>query len=321
MKKTVSLLLVVFMVVMAFCGCSGSAKYPSKNINVIIQYSPGGPTDMSVRGLLDVAGRKLPKGVSFVPVNKTGAGGIIGMTETANSKPDGYNIGVIAVDLLMHHYLGKTDLTLDKFIPLATTMADPYGLVVRSDAPYQTVDDFIKYAKEHPGEVAVGNTSAGGAPHLAALAFEKQFGIQFKHVAYNGSADCIAAIVGKHIDATFTQPSPAKAQMDAKELKMLGVLDKQRMKSFPDVPTVSETQNIDFAMRGWVVIVAPAKTSKEHVDYLKNLFADTVKDPEYQKVITSLGMQPVVIVGDDLTKMLEEDDAFYRDLLKDVNIN
>jgi tripartite-type tricarboxylate transporter receptor subunit TctC len=276
---------------------------------------------MSVRGMLDVAGKQLPKGVSFVPANRTGAGGIIGMTETANAKPDGYGIGVISVDLLMQQYLGKTDLNLGKFTPFACAMADPYGLVVRADAPYKTVDEFINYAKANPEKITVGNSAAGGAPHLAALAFEKAFGIKFTHVSYDGSADCIANIAGGHIDATFTQPSPAKTQMDAGKMKMLAILDQKRMASFPNVPTVSETQKIDFNMRGWVVLAGPAGMKKEQVDYLTKLFSDTVKKDDYKKVITSLGMQPVEIIGDDLTKMLKEDDAFYKKLCTGLKIN
>ncbi|HBR02806.1 MAG TPA: tripartite tricarboxylate transporter substrate binding protein [Ruminiclostridium sp.] len=319
-RKTTIVLAIIMLAAILVSGC-GSKQFPGKNINVTIQYSAGGPTDMSVRGLLDVAGKNLPKGVSFVPANKTGAGGIIGMTETAKAKTDGYNIGVISVDLLMHHYLGKTDLTKDDFIPLAVTMADPYGLVVNAKAGYQTVDEFIAYAKDHPGEVTVGNSAAGGAPHLAALAFEKQFGLKFKHVAYDGSAECIAAIAGGHLDATFTQPSPAKAQMDAGQMKMLAIMDEKRMESFPDVPTVNETQKIDFNMRGWVMIAAPAGMSEEHIAYFKDLFTNAVKDSKYKEVIASLGMQPVEYIGDDITKMLNEDDAFYKELCSGLDIN
>lgn len=134
MKRFVAMLL-ASLAILALVGCSSSdgektADYPKENITVIVPYSAGGPTDMSVRALLDAASKYLPSGVSFMPENQTGAGGLIGMSATAASDNDGYTLGPIAVDLLMMKYEGKTQLGLDSFVPLAATMADPYGLLV-----------------------------------------------------------------------------------------------------------------------------------------------------------------------------------------------
>jgi len=311
-KKILAIVLVCVVLVTTLIGCA-SKKYPSENINVVIPYSAGGPTDMSVRGILEFA--QLPKGVSFVPTNKTGANGIVGFTETANSKKDGYNIGVVSVDLLMQHYQGNTALTLKDYIPLAATIADPYGLVVKSDAPFKTVQEFVAYAKANPGKVKIGNSGAGGAPDLAAKAVTDHFKIDAVHVPYNGSADCIAALAGGHIDATFTQVSPAKTQMDAGALVMLAILGDKRMDAFPNVPTFKESTDITFAMRGWVCVVAPAGVSQEQVDYLRDILKKSVATKEYKEYIKKLGLQPVEIVGADLEKMLTEDDAFYKNLL------
>lgn len=139
MKRFVAMLL-ASLAILALAGCSNSgngdgdkADYPKENITVIVPYSAGGPTDMSVRALLDAASKYLPSGVSFMPENQTGAGGLIGMSATAASDNDGYTLGPIAVDLLMMKYEGKTQLGLDSFVPLAATMADPYGLLVAAN--------------------------------------------------------------------------------------------------------------------------------------------------------------------------------------------
>lgn len=115
MKRFVAMLL-ASLAILALAGCSNSgngdgnktADYPKENITVIVPYSAGGPTDMSVRALLDAASKYLPSGVSFMPENQTGAGGLIGMSATAASDNDGYTLGPIAVDLLMMKYEGKT---------------------------------------------------------------------------------------------------------------------------------------------------------------------------------------------------------------------
>lgn len=321
-KKMILMVIALVLISIGLVACAGNAQYPSKNISVIIQYSAGGPTDMSVRSMLEYAGRELPKGVSFVPENRTGSGGIVGMTETANAKPDGYHIGVIAVDLLMHKYFGRTELGLDNYIPLAATLADPYALVVASTAEYSTLEEFVSYCQENPGEVVIGNSAAGGAPHLAAIAFEKAFDVEFKHVSYDGSAECITAIVSGEIAGTFTQPAPAVAQLQAGNLEMLTVLSDSRLEAYPDVRTAEEINDqADLSMRGWVVIVAPKGTSDEHVKYLRDIMTKVATDSnEYKEAIRNLGMEPVAITGDALDQMLTQDDAFYKELTSGITI-
>ena len=313
MKNFVAMLLVSLMV-LALVGCSSSgggdaSDYPKENITVIVPYSAGGPTDMSVRALLDAASKYLPSGVSFMPENQTGAGGLIGMSATAASDNDGYTLGPIAVDLLMMKYEGKTELGLDSFIPLAATMADPYGLLVAANnGKYDSVEEFVAYCKEHPGEVTVGNSGVGTATHLAAIAFERDFGITLNHVSYDGSADVVAAMAGGHL-------------VEAGTLKMLGFLADERMESYPDIPTVSETMNIDTNFRGWVVVCAPAGTDQAKIDYLSDIFAKAVASDEYKAAIRNLGMEPVELTGDTLNDMLKADDAKYAELCTGITLN
>lgn len=328
MKRFVAMLL-ASLAILALAGCSNSgngdgdkADYPKENITVIVPYSAGGSTDMSVRALLDAASKYLPSGVSFMPENQTGAGGLIGMSATAASDNDGYTLGPIAVDLLMMKYEGKTQLGLDSFVPLAATMADPYGLLVAANnGKYDSVEEFVAYCKAHPGEVTVGNSGVGTATHLAAIAFERDFGITLNHVSYDGSADVVAAMAGGHLDASFTQMQPAKSQVEAGTLKMLGFLADERMESYPDIPTVSETMNSDTNFRGWVVVCAPAGTDQAKIDYLSDIFAKAVASDEYKAAIRNLGMEPVELTGTALNDMLKADDAKYAELCTGITLN
>ena len=107
--------------------------YPKQNINVVVQYSAGGGTDLSVRGVLD--------GVKDVPVNfsvsnVTGNGGLIGLTQVANSKADGYTLGVVNTDFIINMVLGNTDMTLDTFSPLACALRDPFVLIIGNNENY-----------------------------------------------------------------------------------------------------------------------------------------------------------------------------------------
>ncbi|MGE4485113.1 MAG: tripartite tricarboxylate transporter substrate binding protein [Oscillospiraceae bacterium] len=298
-----------------------ASDYPKKNINVIVPFGAGGNTDMSTRALLNVASENLD-GVTFVVDNKTGNSGLVGMEALADSDNDGYTIGAIAVDLELHICFGRTELTMDNFIPLAATMADPYCLIISSsNSNFTNLQEFVDYAKANPGAIKIGTSGSGTAPHLAALAFEKYLGIEFSYYTYDGSADCVTAIASGEIDATFTQPSPAVSQIEGGAETMIAVLAEDRLESYPDVPTVKETYDIDFAMSGWVVIAAPAGTPDDVVATLTDMLANALQTDEYKQSIENLGMQYMVLYGDELQQKIDSDMAFYQDICSTVDLS
>lgn len=225
MKKAMALALSAMMLVAALTGCgssqdpaasgSGSGSqagssaaeldYPKQNINVVVQYSAGGGTDLSVRGVLD--------GVKDVPVNfsvsnVTGNGGLIGLTQVANSKADGYTLGVVNTDFIINMVLGNTDMTLDTFSPLACALRDPFVLIIGNNENYSTLEEFVDYAKAHPGEIVVGETGTGAAPTLAITAMENALGIDVSNVTYDGAPTASPPLWA----ATSTPPLPRPAR-------------------------------------------------------------------------------------------------------------
>ena len=318
MKKAMALALSAMMLVAALTGCgssktpaasgSGSGSqagssaaeldYPKQNINVVVQYSAGGGTDLSVRGVLD--------GVKDVPVNfsvsnVTGNGGLIGLTQVANSKADGYTLGVVNTDFIINMVLGNTDMTLDTFSPLACALRDPFVLIIGNNENYSTLEEFVDYAKAHPGEIVVGETGTGAAPTLAITAMENALGIDVSNVTYEGSADCVTAVVGGHIDATFAQACNATAQVAAGNAKIIGVLANDRLEAFPDVPTFAEIypDQIDFEFMGFCVISCPAGVDSDS-------FAQT---------LDSLGMQTTNMDQAQLKEFLQQQYELYDELL------
>lgn len=308
-------------------GSSGTAEvtkpdgYPSKNVQVIVPFSAGGNTDMSTRALLNAVSEA--EGITFVVDNKTGNGGLIGMEALADSDPDGYTLGAVAVDFELHVCFGRTEKTIDDFTPIAATMADPYGILISSSNPnYSTLEEFVDYAKANPGAVKVGTTGNGAAPHVAAMAFAKALGIEFDYYAYEGSADCVTAIASGEIDATFTQPTPAVAQLEAGTEKMIAFMSDDRLDTYPDVPTVNEVySDATLVMRGWVMVAAPAGIPDDIKDYLTSVFAKALGTQEYKDALTNMGMTPVVIYGDDLQKMIDDDMEFYKKVCADIEVD
>ena len=341
MKKALSLALAAAMLMTAAAGCnssgnsgnltssgesgnsissggsnssSGLGNYPNQNVNVIVQYSAGGGTDLSVRGVLDGV-PDFP--VNFSVANVTGNGGLIGLTQVANSTADGYTLGVVNTDFIINIIQGNTDLTLDDFSPLACALMDPFVLIIGNNENYSTLEEFVAYAKEHPGEIVVGETGTGAAPTLAISAMENALGIDVSNVTYEGSADCVTAIVGGHIDATFAQPSNATAQVEAGNVKIIGALSNERLETFPDVPTFAEVfpDEVDYEMMGFCIISCPAGVDSAIQEYLSENLRQGVDSETFSNTLDTLEMQTENLAQEEMTAFLEGQMELYTQLL------
>lgn len=338
MKKALALALSAAMLLVALTGCgnsgtttpnnsaasgsNGSASsgasttldYPKQNINVVVQYSAGGGTDLSVRGVLD--------GVKDVPVNfsvsnVTGNGGLIGLTQVANSAADGYTLGVVNTDFIINIVLGNTDLTLDSLSPLACALRDPFVLIIGENENYSTLEEFVEYAKANPGKIVMGETGTGAAPTVAITAMENALGIDVTNVTYEGSADCVTAIVGGHIDATFAQACNATAQVAAGNAKIIGVLANDRLEAFPDVPTFAEIypDDIDFEFMGFCVISSQAEVDPAIQEYLSEKLRAGVDSDTFANTLDTLGMQTNNMTQAELKEFLQKQLELYGEIL------
>lgn len=318
MKKIVAFLMAAMMSLM-IVGCGGGEKkaaYPGDgDITVIIPKAPGGGTDTSARGLITYLQKELP-GSKFVPVNKPDGGGITGMVELSKAKPDGHTLGMVTVELAMFPHQGNATVTNKDFVSVCAPIAAPAALIVPKEAPYNSLAEFVKFAQANPGKIQMGNSGIGAIWHIAALNFEKEFSVQFKHVPYpKGSADIAAALAGKHIDATLADPSVFKSQVDAGSLKILAVMADSRSELYPDVPTFKELGH-PLAIRAWAALVAPKGTPKEKLDVLRKAAEKACNSKEFKDYFKKQGIDPTAIVGDACDKMMADDDAMYAKFLK-----
>ena len=299
-------------------GCSTAPKeYPSEDITILIPRGAGGGTDTSARGLIEFAKDKLPKGVQFLPTNKPEGSGVACMIEGANADPDGYTLTMLIVEAAMLPHVGRMDATVEDFKGICAPIADPAALIVPANAPYNTLEEFIEYAKEHPGEIQVANPGIGGIMHMAAVNVEETCDVEFVHVPYpDGTGACIAALVGGHVDATFGTPGTALSQVEAGTLKILGVMDSTRCELFPDVPTFQEAIGLDFEMRAWAVLSAPKDIPDDVYEKLVTIFKETMEDPAYQEYTMKQGIVPSTIVGEEADQMMKADNEVYAELMQ-----
>ncbi len=271
---------------------AANVNFPQKGkaISIIVPYAAGGGTDLSARVLAQQLEKEL--GTSVNVVNKPGAGGQVGLTELAQSKPDGYTIGSSVLPAVITTYLdpsrkcafGRNDLQ-----PLALHVADASAVAVKADSPFKTVKDIVDAGKAKPGEIKWGTTGILGNTHLNILQLQKVTGAKFAIVHFDGGNPMKTALLGGHIDAHFGSAGESLPQFKSGEMRFLGIMDKQRSPFYANVPTLEEQGYPLYAAgtRGYVV---PAGTPMEIVNILTGAMKRVMESPEHKQKMDELGL-------------------------------
>lgn len=312
MKKFTRILMFALIAMLALGSVSAlAADYPTKDISVIVPKNPGGGTDISMRGILQFM-EQANDSLHFNVINNADGGGITGMVQTAQADPDGYTLGAVTVELDMFPFQGKSDLTYESFESVIMPIAAPAALIVQADAAYNTLDEFVAYCQENPNTVQVGNSGAGAIWDLATYLMEDEFGITVVHVPYpGGTADIAAAITGGHIDATVADPSSFITQIEAGQLKCLGIMADTRSTNLPDVATFKEMGH-DLAVRAWATLVAPKGLDAEILETLREAASTAMATDECKEYFLNQGIDPTDIIGADADQIMKDDYAMYE---------
>ncbi len=295
----------VTVLISIFAGIGYPQVYPSKPVMLLVAYPAGGATDIGARILAAIAEKEL--GQPIVVINKGGAGGQVGFTELSKQKPDGYYIGFINLPSLNTMVLDpdfKAVFTMDSFTPIINQVLDPGIVYVKNGSPYKEFKDLIADARKRPGEVKVGVTGILGDDHLALLMMEKAAGVKFRMVVFEGDAPHITAILGGQIDCGFLNVAGQVPKVKGGQLRALAVMDKERVKFFPDAPTMVELgypMIISSSTRG---IAGPKGMPESVVKKLQEVFNKAIEDPRHREKMDQTGLTIKVMVGDEYRKYI-----------------
>jgi tripartite-type tricarboxylate transporter receptor subunit TctC len=292
-----------------------AAEFPTKEVQIIIPYASGGATDLIFRALAATTGKYLGKAV--IVVNRPGGGGAVGCTEAAQAKPDGYTLLSAITPLTILPHQVKTAFTYKNFDPVINVVKDPGMFLVRSDAPWKSLKEFLDYAKKNPDMITVGNSGAGGGVHLIALAFEKTAGVKFNHIPFAGGGPSVTAILGGHINVVSVSPPEGIEHVKAGKLKIIALFAEKRFELFPDVPTVKE-QGVDFVMGQWRGLAAPKGTPPDAIKKLHDAFKKGMDDPVFIKNAKDMVVNLSYLGPEAFGKLMAYDDDFYSKLVKEI---
>ncbi|MDI1264682.1 MAG: tripartite tricarboxylate transporter substrate binding protein, partial [bacterium] len=227
-----NVLLAILSASLAFVAPAFAEDFPNRPITWVVPFAPGGITDTTSRIVAEEMGKTL--GQTVLIDNRGGGGGTVGTEQVARSKPDGYTMiygtqGTMAANVTLRKNLSYDPLTT--FLPVHLVGESPNLFVAFHGAPYNTVQEFIAYAKANPGKVTFSSSGVGTATHLVAELFKSVAGIEMQHVPYRGSAPALNDLIAGRVDVMFDYPVSVGPHVDARKLKVMATTAPDRLKA------------------------------------------------------------------------------------------
>ncbi|HSI53905.1 MAG: Bug family tripartite tricarboxylate transporter substrate binding protein [Ramlibacter sp.] len=291
--------------------------FPAKPIKLMIAFAAGGPTDITMRQLADIASRIL--GQTVIVENKPGAGGTLPAQALQTAQADGYTLAQIPLGVFRLPYTTKITWDPVKDINYVINLTGyAFGIVAPVDGPLKTWADFVAYAKANPGKLSYGSTGTLTSPHLTTELIAQKLGIQLNHIPYNGSAPLNQALMGGHVmagaDSTGFAPLIATGKF-----KVLNTWGEKRLAKFSDAPTLKEL-GIDIVQNSPFGIGAPRDTPRDVVAKLHDAFKKAMEDPGYVQALDKYDMLPMYMSSAQYSKFAQETFATEKALVEKLGL-
>jgi tripartite-type tricarboxylate transporter receptor subunit TctC len=297
-------------------GLPASADFPEREITVYVGSSAGGVTDTCLRILGDSVSKSL--GQPVVIVNKPGASHTICANLVANSRPDGYSLGAVSSGAFIQvphmrkvPYDPKHDFTW-----IVTHTEYTSGLVVKADAPWKNLSEFLEYAKKNPGKVIYGSDGHGMGTHvLMEYLALKHGGITWKHVPIPGGPKLATALLGGHINAYAAAGTHVQFVKDG-TMRLLVSFNRVRMKAAPDVPTIYELGLTDLQLGTPLVIFGPAKMPAPIFHKIEGAFLKAMKEQVYLDYLDKVQFPHIFGDGKETERMMDLKSKGWGELIR-----
>ena len=294
-----------------------AAAYPDKPIRIVVPYPPGGGGDTQTRMLATALATDL--GQPVLVDNRAGANGALGSRAVAAAPADGYTLlFTTATQLLLTPLMGAdAGYTAGDFTPVAGMSSQHMIIVVPAASPLRTMADLVQRGKASGAKVSYGSAGIGSLSHIMGERLNGATGARFLHVPYKGTGQLMTAILSGEVDYTYVVGSAAAGHLKSGSLRALGVIDKARSASLPDVPTLKESLGLDgFTQTAWFGLVAPAKTPKPVVDLLHQKIAAVLQRPEVRARLEAESAVSWPVSPDELAAVLKADAPVYAEAAK-----
>lgn len=288
--------------------------YPNQPVTVIVNFPPGGITDLAGRALAQAMSERLKQPV--VVQNRGGAGGAIGVGAIASAPKNGYTTGFVAVAALTTlPQMRAVPYQVDSLEYICRAFEEPVYLLVAPDSRFKTAKALVDFAKANPGKVNYATVGAGSLPHLAALDFTNKSEVQMAHIPYQGEGPAVTDLLGRHVDVYFGTSAVAATH----NLRRLGVAAERRVAASPDTPTLKE-QGYPVVRSVMGGLIAPEGLPPPVRATLESACAEAVKSPQYKEALTNLKVGWAYSDGAEFKSLVLADTARNRIVLREANL-
>jgi len=309
-----------FLFLVLFPLAAAAQDYPSRPVTMIVPFPPGGVADIVGRPLAAVMEKSLKQPV--VVVNRTGAGGAVGMAAAAKSAPDGYTIlmalSSVSIFPLSDRINGKAPAyEMSDLAPIALVTADPTVLVVRADSPWRTLKEFVATAKAYPGQINYSSSGVYGTLHVAMEIFANSANVKLFHVPYQGGGPALTALLGGQVHALASGPAPAVAQIKGGKVRALASWSTERLPLLPEIPTFKEL-GYDAEFYIWSGVFAPAATPPEILMKIRQAVRQAANSPEFRGAMDKVQTPVSYLDAPEFKKYWDADAARLRVALEKI---
>jgi tripartite-type tricarboxylate transporter receptor subunit TctC len=301
----------LFLCCLALSGVSAAAQdYPARPVKIIVPFGAGGPADLYARIVAQHLSDALKQ--SFVVDDRPGAGAVIGTSEVAKTAPDGYTLLMMSNTHTVNETIlpNKPYKLMRDLVPVAPVNFSDLVMVVHPSVPAKTLTEFIALAKARPGALNYASSGTGTPYHMAGELFKALSGTDIVHIPYRGSGEARNAVIGGHVQMMIDAVTTMAPNVEAGQVRALGVSGQSRSSVLPDVPTIAEAGVPGYEATIWLGLMAPKGTPEAIVQKLnaeieKVLKRDDIKQDWAKQGATPLLMNPAEF-GDYINKDIEK---------------
>ncbi|MCA3183074.1 MULTISPECIES: tripartite tricarboxylate transporter substrate binding protein [unclassified Cupriavidus] len=296
-------------------------SFPSKPIQLVIPFPPGGATDVIGRLVGKKLGDKL--GQTVVIDNRPGAGTIVGASYVAKAAPDGYTLlassgTTFSVNPAIHAKLPYDPVK--SFEPIGFTGRTGLILLANKDQPVSNLKQLVAAAKAQPGKLTYGSFGSGTTAQFAGEMLFNLAGVKLLHVPYKGSAPAMTDLIGGQIPFTVDTVAAAIPQVKSGKVKAIAVTTARRSTLLPDVPTAAEAGYPGIDADTWLALVAPRGLPPEVKQKLEKALAEVMADPDTRKALTNAGFEPLDGNGAAVSAQIAKELPLMRATAQRANI-
>ena len=300
---------------------AAAQPYPSKPVRLVVPYPPGGGLDLFARPLAQKVTEVL--GQPVVVENRPGASGVLGAAHVAQQPADGYTLLLAAASQFLQPFVSKNvpfDNARD-FTPIISAVNYHNVVVVNADMPVKSVKELVDYAKANPGKLAYVTAGQNTSQHLAVLLLSHMTGAELLHVSYKGGSPALNDLIGGRVHMGVLVQSTVMPHIKSGRLRPIAVVEAQRARALPEVPTVAQAGLPGYAIpESWLGILGPGGLPPEVVSRFNKAASAAIADAQVRSRVEALGYEVTGSTPEEFQKQIERTVEIYRRIVTTAGI-